>query len=130
MKKKFSKSWKSSKKPSKQRKYVYNAPLHIRRKFMSAHLSKELMKKYQKRNIPIKKGDKVKIMRGQFKKKIGEVTKVDLRKLKVYIDNIFLVKRDGTKAFYPIYTSNLLITELKLDDKYRKESLERGVTKK
>ena len=130
MKKKFSKSWKSSKKPSKQRKYVYNAPLHIRRKFMSAHLSKELMKKYQKRNIPIKKGDKVKIMRGQFKKKIGEITKVDLRKLKVYIDNIFLVKRDGTKAFYPIYTSNLLITELKLDDKYRKESLERGVTKK
>ena len=129
MKKKFSKSWKSSKKPSKQRKYRYNAPLHIKHKFMSAHLSKELMKKYSKRNIPIRKGDRVKIMRGQFKKKTGEITKVNLKKLKVYVDNIFVTKRDGTKAFYPLPPSNLLITELKLEDKQRKKLLERGIKK-
>ncbi|MCW1309534.1 MAG: 60S ribosomal protein L26, partial [Candidatus Nanoarchaeia archaeon] len=35
----WSKKWKSSKKPSKQRKYRYNAPLHIRRKFLSVNLS-------------------------------------------------------------------------------------------
>jgi large subunit ribosomal protein L24 len=63
MKTDFSKSWKSSKQPRKQRKYLYNMDLHNVKKLMSAHLSKELMKKYGKRNIPIRKGDKVKIMR-------------------------------------------------------------------
>ena len=129
MKKKFSKSWKSSKQPRKQRKYIYNAPLHTRHRLMSAPLSKELSKKYNKRSIPIKTGDKVKIMIGQFKKKTGEVTSVNLKKLKVYVDNAYRTKRDGTKAFYPIYPSNLLITELKIDDKERKQALERGVKK-
>ena len=49
MKKDFSKSWKSSRQPRKQRKYVFNAPLHIRHKLVSANLSKELRKKYGKR---------------------------------------------------------------------------------
>ena len=96
---------------------------------MSAHLSKELMKKYDKRNIPIRKGDKVKIMRGQFKNKTGEVTKVDLKLTKVHVDSAFVPKRDGTKSIYPIFPSNLLIIELKLDDKKRKQALERGVKK-
>jgi len=56
MKKKFSNSWKASKQVRKQRKFRYNAPLHIKHKFLSAHLSKELMKKYGTRNIPVKKG--------------------------------------------------------------------------
>ncbi len=125
MKKQFSKSWKRSKQPRKQRKYIANAPLHIRHKLLSAHLSKELQKKHNRRNFPVRKGDKVKIITGQFKKKTGAITKVDLKKLKVHIDNAFVTKRDGTKAFYPIRPSNLLITELKLDDKERKKSLEK-----
>ena len=127
MKTDFSKSWKSSKQPRKQRKYMYNIPSHTAKKLMSAHLSKELIKKYKKRNIPIRKGDKVKIMRGQFKGKTGEVTKVDLKLTKVHVDSAFVPKRDGTKATYPIYPSNLLITELKLDDKKRKKLLERNI---
>lgn len=96
---------------------------------MSSHLSKDLIKKYKKRNFPVRKGDKVKIMIGQFKKKTGEITKVDLKKLKVYIDNAYITKKDGTKAFYPIHPSNLLITELKLDDRERKAAIERGLKK-
>ena len=38
----FSSSWKGSKKPSKQRKYRYGAPLHVRRRFLSVHLTNEL----------------------------------------------------------------------------------------
>lgn len=129
MKKQYSTKWKASKKPRKQRKYRFNAPLHTRRKFMAAHLSKELITKYQKRNIPIIKGDKVKIMKGQFKNKTGEITQIDIKKFKVYVDLAFVSKRDGTKSFYPIYPANLLITELKLDDKKRKEALERGIKK-
>ena len=50
MKRKFSKSWKSSKQPRKQRKYSANAPLHLKRKLLSVNLSKELRKKYGKRS--------------------------------------------------------------------------------
>ena len=118
--KKFSKSWVSSKKPSKQRKYRLNAPLNIKRKFLSVHLSKELKSKYKTRNIVIRKNDKVKILRGQFKGKIGMIIKVITKKAKVLIEGIENNKKDGTKTYYPIEPSNIMITELDLTDKRRK----------
>lgn len=129
MKKKFSKSWKSSKQPRKQRKYVHNIPLHLKKKLLSATLSKELRKKYQKRNVTIKPGDKVKVLRGGFKGKFGEVTLVDRPNLKIHITGIENIKKDGSKAPYPINSSNVMITELKLDDKNRVKSLERNIQK-
>ena len=125
MKKLWSKSWKSSKQPRKQRKYIANAPLHIKKNFMSTHLSKDLQKKYSRRNIPIRKGDRVKILRGQFKKTIGKIDSVDLKKLRVYIEGVQNIKKDGTKTSYPIHPSNLLILELNLEDKKRRKILER-----
>lgn len=119
MKKKFSREWIRSKQPRKQRKYNYNAPLHIKGKFMAAHLSKDLMKKYNRRSIRLRKGDKVIVLRGQFKKKKGNVERVDLKKSKVYISGVEMIKKDGTKVFYPVHPSNLAVTELNLDDKKR-----------
>ena len=55
---------------------------------LSAHLSKDLIKKYKKRSFPLRKGDEVEIMRGEFKKKKGKISKVDLKKSKVYIEGI------------------------------------------
>lgn len=121
----FSKSWKSSKQPRKQRKYRANAPLHIKGKFLAAHLSKELRKAYNRRGIRLRTGDKVKIMIGQFKKKEGKVERVDVKKERAYIAGIDILKRDGSKTQYPIHPSNLMITELNLEDKRRKEILER-----
>ena len=79
MKKKFSTSWKASSQPQKQRKFRANAPLHLRKKFVSVNLSKELRKKAGKRNIPVRKEDKVKILRGKFKGKVGKVLEVKLK---------------------------------------------------
>ncbi len=123
--KEFSNKWKSSKKPKKQRKYLANAPLHKRKKFLSTHLSKELKEKYGKRNIPLRTGDSVKILRGQFKKRVGKITKIDLKNTKVFIEGIENLKRDGTKSSIPIAPSNLVIEKLNLDDKKRKIVLER-----
>ncbi len=117
VKKKFSKDWNKSKKPGKQRKYRFNAPLHLRQKFVSVHLSKELRTKYKKRNLVVKKGDIVIILRGQYRKKTGKVARVDIKKSKVFIEGIESVKKDGTKTLYPFTPSNLLITELNLDKK-------------
>jgi len=125
MKKKFSLSWKSSKQSRKQRKYRYNSPFHIKRRFISTHLAKELRDKYKKRSIGLKKGDKVKIMRGQFKGKTGKVERIDIKRSSVYITGIEVIKKDGTKTLFPFNPSNLLITELSIDDKKRQQILDR-----
>ncbi len=118
-------SWRSSKQRRKQRKYRYNAPLHIKHKLLSAHLSKELIKKYKKRSFPVRKDDFVKITRGQYKGKTGKVIKVFLNKNKVHIDGIQRTKINGSKVYIPIHVSNLQIFELNLSDKLRIKSLER-----
>lgn len=125
MKTKYSSSWKRSKQPRKQVKYRHNAPLHIKQKFVSSHLSTDLRKKYKKRSVNLRKGDSVKVLRGQFKNKSGKIDEVNLKKTLVYITGIEIVKRDGTKARYPIHPSNLIITELILDDKLRNKVIGR-----
>ena len=119
MKKEFSKHWKASKQPRKQRKYLANAPLHIRKKFISVNLSKELRKKYKKRNIPVKKGDIVKVMRGKFKKKQGKIIEVKLKLSKIIIEGIQVKKQDGSKINVKLQPSNLQLIELNLEDRKR-----------
>ncbi|MBD3361945.1 50S ribosomal protein L24 [Candidatus Woesearchaeota archaeon] len=119
--KKISKTWKASKSPRKQRKFLFNAPLHLKNKMVCSHLSEELRKKYNTRGIRVRTGDKVKVLRGQFKGKTGKVEKINTLKAKAYVTGIEVVKRDGSKALYPIHSSNLLITDLNLSDKKRIE---------
>ncbi len=119
MKKKFSTAWKASKQPRKQRKYVAQAPLHIKKKLVSVNLSKDLRKKHEKRNLPVKKGDIVKVMRGKFKKKQGKVLSVKLKTQKITIEGIQVKKLDGSKVNVNLRPSNLQIIELNLEDKRR-----------
>ena len=125
MKSKFSLKWKASRQARKQRKYRYNAPLHVRRKFFSANLSKELRQKYSRRSFELRKGDTVKIMRGQFKRKKGKITGIDSENIKIYVEGIQKLKKDGTKVNIPLDPSKLQIAELNLDDKKRLQSIER-----
>jgi len=118
MKQKFSRKWKASSQRRKQRKYRVNAPLHVKRKFLSATLSKELRKKYG-RNIELRKGDEVKIMRGKFKGKQGKISDVDLKNSKVGIEGIQRVKKDGSKVNVFVHASNLKIINLDLEDRKR-----------
>ena len=119
MKQKFSTSWKASKQPRKQRKFIANAPLHLKRKMLSSNLSKPLREKHKIRNIELRKGDKVLIMQGKFKKKQGKVIEIKTKLLKVYIEGIQIKKTDGSKVNVPLKASNLQIIELNLDDKKR-----------
>ncbi|MEM4152933.1 MAG: 50S ribosomal protein L24 [Candidatus Pacearchaeota archaeon] len=127
MKTKFSTSWKGSKSKRKQRKYRANAPLHIKRKMLSSHLSKELREKYKRRSFPIRKGDTVKVMRGEFKNKVGKIIKVELKKNRVFIEGLQKTRKDGTKINVPFDPSNLLIISLNLEDKKRIKSIERKI---
>ncbi len=115
-----------SSKPRKQRKLLYTAPYHLLSKLMSAHLSPELRERYGRRSFPVRVGDKVKIISGEFKGVEGKVTKVDRKNQRVFVENITLKKADGTTVPRPIHVSNVMITELKLDDKFREAALTRG----
>ncbi len=125
MKNKFSTHWKGSKLPRKQRKYLANAPLHIKRKFVSVNLSKELRKKYGKRNVVARKGDSVKIMRGKFRGKQGKITEIKIKTSKIIVEGIQVKKHDGSKANIKMIPSNLQIIKLNLEDKKRLKTSEK-----
>lgn len=117
--KKFSIKWKASVKPRKQRKYRAKAPLHIKGKFVSAHLSPELRKKHGKRAMRIRTGDRVKLMKGSYKGKAGKVERISISRLRVYITGIHSIRKDGTKNLIAFEPSNLMILEATMDDKRR-----------
>ena len=119
MKKQFSNKWKGSKQPRKKRKYMAKAPQHIKIKFMGANLSKELRQKYGRRSVIVRQGDKVKVMRGGFKKKEGKVTNVFMKLGKITIEGIQRKKIDGSKVDIKISPSKVKIMDLNLDDKNR-----------
>lgn len=119
MKISWSNLWKSSKQRRKQRKYRSNAPLHVQSKFMSVMLSKELRKTHGIKNLPVRKGDKVKIMVGQHKGFEGVVERVQIKDSRVYLEKLRLNKKDGSEVPVSINVTNLMITSLNLDDKKR-----------
>ncbi|MBL7160382.1 MAG: 50S ribosomal protein L24 [Candidatus Aenigmarchaeota archaeon] len=125
MKQKWSSSWKSSSQPRKQRKFRHNAPLHVRHKFLAAHLSADLRKETGKRSLPLRKGDEVVVLRGGSRGVRGSVESVDLSRGRVTVDGIKVKKVDGSEVSKPLNPSNLILTKLNLDDKKRKAILER-----
>lgn len=129
VKQKFSTAWKASKQPRKQRKYLINAPKHVRRKFLVSTLTKELRKKHGVRNIELRTKDEVEVMRGKFSSKRGKVTAINLKKLKVAIEGMQATKRDGAKANVWFTPSRLRIVVLNEEDKKRftkKQNIKQG----
>lgn len=118
-----------SRKPRKQRKALYQALLHKRQKLLSAHLSKELRKQLGKRSLALRKGDEVKIMRGSLAGSSGKVSRIDLKKLKVYVEGIKRKKVSGEEAAIAMHSSNLMILKAELADKKRQKIVERAQKK-
>lgn len=115
-------------KARKQRKAFFNAPLHQKRKQISAHLEENLLLKYDRRRIPVVKGDTVRIMRGMHKGHEDKITNVIVKDTLVEVEGITTTKSDGKKVARPIHPSNLLITKLNLTDKWRRQNLEKGLS--
>jgi len=113
------------KNPGKQRKRLFNAPAHIRHKVMSAPLSHELTASKGAKTLPVRKGDTILIKRGDNKGFEGKVSRVDLKAFRIYIEGLTREKVDGTNIFLPIHPSKVEIRNLNLDDKWRKNILER-----
>ena len=95
----FSLCWRSSTKARKQRKYIVNAPLHIRHRFVSMHLSPELRKKHGTRNLPARKGDTIKILRGSLAGRTGKIDHIEDEK--IFVGGIENTRKDGSKSLIP-----------------------------
>ena len=118
MKTKHSTSWKSSVQPRKQRKYAYNAPKHLKGAQLHVHLSKELRAKHGVRALRVRKGDRVRVLRGTHKGKEGKVESVDMRRARIIVAKIETAKLQGGSSKYPLQPSNCMLLEL-VSDKRR-----------
>ena len=117
----------SSKKPRKQRKKIYSAKMHQRKKLVSAKLSKTAAKEIGRRSLPLRKGDEVRVMRGDHRRITGKVSRVDLKEAKVYIDGLKRKKVSGEEVAIPLHSSNIMITKADMSDKKRQKSIKRKV---
>jgi large subunit ribosomal protein L24 len=113
------------KNPGKQRKRLFNAPAHVRHKLMAAPLSSELAASRGAKTLPVRKGDTVRIQRGDNKGFEGKVSRVDRKAYRIYLEGLTREKVDGTNIFLPIHPSKVQIRNLNMDDKWRKEILGR-----
>ena len=114
-----------------QRKTSANAPVHVKRKMLSAHLSKDLSKQYGKRSARVCVGDTVVIERGAegIRGVEGKVLSVITKTGQVTIEGITINQADGTSVARPVHASNLTIVKLNLDDAKRKDVLARKEAK-
>nr|CAJ17321.1 ribosomal protein L26e [Cephalota litorea] len=109
----------------KNRKRHFTAPSHIRRRLMSAPLSKELRQKYGVRTMPIRKDDEVQVVRGHYKgQQVGKIVQVYRKKFVVYIERIQREKANGASVYVGIHPSKCVIVKLKMD-KDRKKIIDR-----
>ena len=71
----------------------------------------------KKRSVLVRRGDKVRIMRGAFKGKEGSVIEVDYKKTVLFIEGISRVNSRGKDVFIPIHPSNVMLIERKEEEK-------------
>ncbi|HEV2119215.1 MAG TPA: 50S ribosomal protein L24 [Candidatus Bathyarchaeia archaeon] len=114
-------------KPSKQRKRFYNAPHHRRRRMLSARLSDDLTKNHRVRRLPVRSGDSVRVMRGDFAGLEGKVQRVDYSNGRIFVEGMAREKSAGVSSQLPVHVTKVRITNLNLSDKWRSGLLaERG----
>jgi len=89
-----------------------------------SQLSAELRERHRRRSVRPRVGDTVRIVRGEFKDIEGKITGVDSRAGAVMVEGVTREKIKGGTSPVPINSSNVVITNLALEDKIRKQKLE------
>jgi large subunit ribosomal protein L24 len=103
---------------------IYQATYKTKSKQLGSALSKDLHKKYGKRSVRVVEGDSVTILRGEFKGVDGKIAKISTPKSSVAIEGVKKEKTKGDKFDVYIHTSNLVVTSLNTEDKWRIAKLE------
>ncbi len=106
-------------KPSKQRKMFFNATHQRRRRMLGARLSDDLTKNHGIRRLPVRTGDSVRVMRGDFAGLEGKVQRVDYSNGRIFVEGMSREKSAGISSQLPIHVTKVRLTNLNLSDKWR-----------
>ena len=104
---------------------THRAMNQILNKQICASISKDLRKKYSRRSIRIMVNDTVKVIRGEYKGLTGKVAKISIESNSVAIEGNKKEKLKGEKIDVYIHSTNMVITSLNTDDKWRVKILEK-----
>ena len=117
-----------TKSPRKQRRRIHKSPLHTHKNMLKCRLDEFLREEYAMRSMVPKKGDLVRIMRGQFRDTEGKIVGVDYRSIRITVDSATTTKADGKEVQIPVHPSNVMLVKLELDDE-RRQLIERKTVK-
>lgn len=105
-------------------------PKHKAVKTIASHLDEKLAKELNKRSIGVRKGDTVKIVRGENKGKEGKISSVDTVKKRIYIEKVVVRRSNGQEKPLPIQPSNVIVTDLDRSDRKRFKTTTKKEAKK
>jgi large subunit ribosomal protein L24 len=100
-------------------------PKHLTERKLRSPLSRALREKYGKRNLRVIAGDTIKVVRGEYSGIEGKVEKVNMKRESLAIEGIQREKVRGGNVKVNINSTNVVITDLDLDDKYRQALIQR-----
>ena len=106
----------NSKKPKKQRKALFTYKNHQKSKLLNTRLADFLQEEYGVKKLPLRVGDQVRVISGEFKDFEGEIIKIS-KNLRAQIKEAAFQKADGTEWNPGIHVSNLIITKFKKEGK-------------
>lgn len=105
-----------SKKPGKQRKALFNYKNNHRSKLLSTRVADFVREEYGIKALPLRVGDDVRVVKGEFKDFEGEVIEIT-KNLRAKIKEVTFDKADGTEFHPTIHISKLIITKLSKEKK-------------
>lgn len=100
-------------------------PKHMTERMLRSPLSRALREKYGRRNVRVIAGDTIKVMRGEYSGIEGKVEKVNMKRGSLAIEGIQREKVRGGNVKVEINSTNVVVTDLDLDDKLRLALIQR-----
>ena len=116
-----------SKQPRKQRKALYNRSNYQKSKLFTTRVADFLRDEYGIKKLPIRTGDQVRVVKGEFKDFEGEIIEI-VPNQRVKVKECVFEKTDGTQFHPAIHISNVIITKFKDErkmDPWRASMIER-----
>ena len=96
--------------PKKQRKALFNYRNDQRSKLLSTRVADFLREEYGIKKLPLRVGDQVRVLRGEFKDFEGEIIAV-VKNQRAQVKECVFDKNDGTQFHPSIHISKLIITK-------------------
>lgn len=106
-------------------KLIGVAPKQLAELKLRSPLSRALREKYGRRNLRVIAGDTIKVVRGEYSGIEGKIEKVNMKRGSLAVEGIQREKVRGGNVKVEINSTNVIITDLDLDDKYRQALIDR-----